>query len=275
MVMGMLADRRVLIIALGELGRLVATRRGLLTLSGFGLIWAFILFYAVVPVTRWLARSVDSGLADLVLEPLGLRGIGGWSSPQLAVYWLVGLYLLPGFALMISADQTASDRARGTLRFQVLRVGRGTLYLGRFLGQCVIMVGLILATLASVMIIIAIQSPEDVVATLADAGLIVLNLLVTVLPWLALMALCSALASSARRATLYAMVLWIVGAIVLGQLRDRLSPLPLFDHLLPGSEVAALRGLSDTALLALAGPPLAQCAVLLLLGWLVFRHRDL
>lgn len=268
-------DRRVFLIAWKEFGRLVATRRGLVTLAGFALIWLFILFYAVIPVTGWLARSAESGLADLVLRPLGLHGIAGWASPQLAVYWLVGLYLLPGFALLISADQTASDRARGTLRFQALRVGRGTLYLGRFLGQCLILSGLILATLASVLIIIVIQSPEGLDTVLADAGLIALNLLVTVLPWLALMALCSALASSARRATFYALILWIAGRLILHQLSSRVSPLPLFDHVLPGSEVRELRGLSDTGLLALAGPPLVQSAVLLLLGWLVFRYRDL
>lgn len=267
--------RSLYVIARSELGRLLATRRGLISLIAFALIWAFILLYAIVPVTRWLEQSTDSGLAELVLEPLGLRGLGGWSSPQLAVFWLVGLYLLPSFAILIAADQTASDQARGTLRFQALRVSRGALFLGRFVGQLSIQFGLIVLTAGSVVIVLAVQAPDTLASAPRDLFVIVVNLLLTVFPWIALMALCSTLARSPRQATLYALIIWIVMSLILGQVRVRLGSLPSLEHVMPGSEVSLLRGMSGMETFTLAAAPLLQGCILLVLGWAFFRMRDL
>ena len=265
----------LLVIARDELAKLFATRRGWLSLAAFALLWAFALVYAVIPVTRFLAESAERGLLDMLLEPLGLGALARWPAPQLAVYWIVALYLLPPFAILVAADQTASELGRGTLRFQALRASRATLFLGRFVGQCLIQLGLVLATLASVLIVVALQLPERLADAFAAAPGIVLNLVVTVLPWIALMALCSALSRSPRQATLFAVVAWIVVSLALSLARDAFGPLAAFDHVMPGSRIAALRGTDGSGTLALAAPPLLQTLVLLALGLLVFARRDL
>ena len=264
-----------LVIAREELARLLATRRGWLSLLAFALLWAAVLVYVVLPVTRWLAESSDSGLADAVLGALGLTALAGWPAPQLAVYWLVALYLLPPFAVLVAADQTASDRARGTLRFHALRASRATLFLGRFAGQCLIQLGLVLVTLASVLAVVAVQAPERLADAFAAAVPAAASLFALLLPFVALMALCSALARSARQATLLAVVFWIVVSVALGLARDAFGPLAAFEHVLPGSESARLRASSGAGALAHAPVSLVQTLVLLALGLLVFRRRDL
>ena len=258
-----------------ELARLLATRRGWLSLLAFALLWSVVLVYAVLPVTRYLADSLESGLAELVLGPLGLRALADWPAPQLAVYWLVALYLLPPFAVLVAADQSASDRARGTLRFQALRAGRATLFLGRFAGQCLIQLALILVTLGSVLAVVAVQRPERLLETCLAALPLGASLFVLVLPFVALMALCSALARSPRQATLIAIVAWLLVSIALGLARDAFGPHAAFEHVLPGSEVGALRALGGEATFAHAPVPLVQTLVLLTLGLLAFRRRDL
>ena len=264
-----------LVVARDELARLFATRRGWLSIVAFTLLWALLLVYVVVPVTRLLADSAESGLLEIVLGPLGLAALGDWPSPQLAVYWLVALYLLPPFVILVAADQSASDLGRGTLRFHALRASRPALFLGRFAGQCFVQLCLVLATLGSVLVAIAVQSPERLPDSLAAAPHVVLNLLVTLLPWVALMALCSALARSPRQATTYAVIAWIVVSLALGLARDAFGPVGAFDHVMPGSEVSSLRALGDPATLALVPAPLLQTLVLLALGLIVFGRRDL
>lgn len=265
----------VLVVARDELGKLFATRRGWLSLAAFAALWTLVLVYAVVPITRLLTESAESGLLELLPDASGLGALRDWPAPQLAVFWVVALYLLPPFAVLVAADQTASDLGRGTLRFQALRARRATLFLGRFAGQCLIQLGLVLATLASVLAVVALQVPERLGDTLAAAPLVVVNLVATVLPWVALMALCSTLARSPRQATLYAVIAWIVVALGLALLRDAFGPLAALDHVLPGSEVGELRSRSGSATLALLPAPLVQTAVLVALGLFAFSRRDL
>ena len=266
---------KALAVARDELAKLFATRRGWLSLAAFAALWALALVYAVVPITRFLSESAERGLLDALLDPIGLAALGDWPAPQLAVYWVVALYLLPPFAVLVAADQTASDLGRGTLRFLALRASRSTLFLGRFAGQCLVQLGLVLATLASVLVVVALQLPERLGESFAAAPLIVANLVVHVLPWIALMALCSALARSPRQATLYAVVAWIVVSLGLGLARDAFGPLAPLEHVMPGSEVAALRGLTGPDTFALAPVPLLQTLVLLAAGLVAFARRDL
>ena len=265
----------LLIIARDELVRLFATRRGWLSVAAFVALWALALIYVVVPITRFLANSDESGMLEMVLGPLGLAALAGWPSPQLVVYWVIALYLLPPFAVLVAADQTASDLGRGTLRFHALRASRPAIYLGRFSGQCLVQLGLVLATLATVLVAIGVQTPDRLPDSLLAAPFVVLNLMVLLLPWVALMGVCSAVARSPRQATLFAVLAWIVVTLALSLARDAFGPLALFDHVMPGSEAGTLRGLADPATLALLPVPLIQTLVLLALGLFAFGRRDL
>ncbi|MGQ7843513.1 ABC transporter permease subunit [Granulosicoccus sp. 3-233] len=266
---------RTLAIAQDEILRLLSTRRGLLSLLGFALIWAGVLSYGILPAAAFFAGARESGLSEILLPRLGLSAWEQWPAPELAVYWAISLYLLPFMALLTSADQTASDRSRGTLRFLVLRCSRLEIFLGRFLGQCVIMALLILVTLGTVLLVIAGNSGEFMTASLARAPLIIINLILLVLPYIALMAWVSVMARSARQATLYAMVVWLSVSLLISYLQARFGPLALLDWILPGSQVGQLLRLADWQTLDYALIPVLHTIVLLLIGGTLMWRRDL
>jgi len=266
---------RILVLAQDEVLRLLSTRRGLIALVGFLLIWVAVLRYGILPAAALFGDAQLSGLVEYVLSWLGMEDVRNWPTPELAVYWVITLYLLPFFAFMASADQTASDRSRGTLRYLVLRCSRLEIFLGRFLGQCIIMLLVVFVTLSSVLLVVMLYSPENFALAIAKAPLITLNLLIVVAPYVALMALVSVLARSARQATLYAFIIWISVSLLVGYLQSKFGPLLLLDWALPGSQIGQLLRLSNWSMLSLAIIPIVHTALFLGIGAILMRQRDL
>lgn len=266
---------KLLLLAVDEVMRLLTTRRGLLSLLGFLLLWLAVLNYGILPAASFFSGARESGLSDLLLPQLGLTAWQQWPAPELSVYWVVSLYLMPFLALLTAADQTASDRSRGTLRYLVMRCSRLEIYIGRFLGQCMILIAVVLITLASVIAIVAVNSTELMPAVVARSPVIIVNLALLLLPYVALMALVSAMARSARQATLFAVIIWISVSLLVGLLQARFGNLSFLDWVLPGSQVKELLRLADWQTLALAPIPLVHTAVLLVAGGFVMQQRDL
>ena len=123
-----------------------------------------VLLYVIEPAARLVGASDTGGLVGLLLERIGWQSLAEWPAPELALYWVVALYLLPMFCIMIAADQMASDKARGTLRYLSLRASRAQIFIGRFVGQCAIQLLLICVTLASVIILVALNTPDQLAA---------------------------------------------------------------------------------------------------------------
>lgn len=255
--------------------RLLSTRRGLLSLLGFALIWAAILAYGIVPAARLFSATSEASLVHLLADSFGVVAFRNWPTPELAVYWIVCLYLLPFLAILTAADQTASDRARGTLRYLVLRCNRLEIFFGRFLGQVCILSLVVLVTLLSVLLVIGIHSPQLLAESLAASPVVVVNLLLLLLPYIALMALVSILASTARQATLYAVILWLVVSLASNYLKHKLPQLSALDWVLPGSQVRELVSLASWDTLTLAPIPLVHTFVLLVVGAILMQRRDL
>lgn len=266
---------KVLVLARDEVLRLLSTRRGLLSLAGFGFIWLAVLAYGVIPAARWFDGATQSGLADAILPEFGLLGWQQWPTPELAVYWIISLYLLPFLAIMTAADQTASDRSRGTLRYLVLRCGRLEIFFGRYLGQMFILLLVVLVTLGSVLIVASINSTERLPAAILGSPLIIVNLMLVLAPYIALMALVSVLASTARQATLYAVIIWLAVSFLISYLKSVLPDVRLLDWALPGSQVSQLLTMHDWQTLVLAPIPIVHTLVLLMAGAFIMRHRDL
>ena len=266
---------RILLLAQDEILRLLSTKRGLISLLGFLLLWIAVLKYGILPAAAFFAGANESGLAEILLPRLGLEAWQQWPAPELAVYWVVSLYLLPFLALITSADQTASDRTRGTLRFLVLRCNRLEIFFGRFVGQCIIISLVVLATFVSVLIIVMVYSPEYLNAAMAKSPVVIVNLLLLVMPYIALMAWVSVMARSARQATLYAIIIWLTVSLLVGYLQSRYGPITVLDWALPGSQVSQLVKLNDWQTLTLAPVPIVHTVVLLVVGAFMMRHRDL
>ena len=161
------------------------------------------------------------------------------------------------------------------MRFLVLRASRTQIFLGRFIGQYLIQLLVILLTLLSVLALIAFNAPDSVSVALAEAPLVCVNLALVLLPYVALMALVSVLASTARQATLYAIIGWIVLWFLLGYVQGKFGPFPILDWVLPGSQLGSLVKLSGWETLNLAPIPLLHTFVLLALGWFAMRRCDL
>ncbi len=214
-------------------------------------------------------------MADSVFDSLGLGSVMLWSAPEFAVYWRVVLYLFPVLALVLTADQTASDRERGTLRFLALRASRDEIFFGRFIGFTINLLILILLTLLSIVIVLVWRDGSMQYDYLNSFFIISLNLWLVVMPFAALMALLSATVNSARQAILWAVLACILITGLLNALAKFWAPLEVLSVLIPGVQLKPLAGLAQREVFSLAHIPLIQTVVLLAGGRYVMSRRAL
>ena len=195
--------------------------------------------------------------------------------PELAVYWLLGLMLLPFFSVALSADQTASDRSRGTLRFLSLRSTRAQIFFGRYLGQLLLLLIFVGASLLSTLPVALYRDASAIPDWLSLAPAVLLNLLLVLAPYVALMGLVSALARSARQAMLFAIILWVVTWLVVRYLFAYFPQAGFLDWTMPGSQIPYLLRVVGWDAVQFAWIPLLQTVVLLVVGFLVMQRKDL
>lgn len=262
-------------IAKFELTRLLLTRRGTIAIAAFALVWFVILRYAIYPASNFLADAGGNSLLDYLLGEVNLGHLADWLVPELSVYWLFSLFLLPLFSIALAADQTASDRARGTLRFLHLRATRSVIFFGRFLGQMFVHFLLIVVTVATTFALALYRDSALLSEGFAHLSVIVVNLHIVLLPYVALMAMVSIMSKSARQATLFAVILLIVFKLLVSFLQNRFPAVTLLDWILPGSQITPLLQLQSWDTLSFAPIPIAQTLVLLGAGWLIARRIDL
>lgn len=265
----------IVLLALGELKRVVASRRGLVSLLAFAVFWYAVLVWVVRPAGRFADGVGTRDVGAMLDRLLGFDLLLRWEAPQLAVWWVVALYVLPFVAVFASADQIASDRARGTLRYLVLRASRLQILSGRFIGQALLMAGVVAASALSVLLLVAIDRPDALSAAVPSLPAAMLALWLTLLPWIALMALVSALASTPGQATRYALILWVLLSLGAGWLSRRLAEHGWVEYLMPGSATRAMLGRSAEAALAPAAIGLLHTGVFLAAAALVMTRRDL
>ena len=258
-----------------ELKRLFSTRKGLLYLITFALVWYFILLYPIRFSSDLLGQEQNVRSGGSFLDFFGFGSLLNWQIPELGVYWHIALIIFPLFTVMTSADQTCSDRERGTLRFLCLRVSRDSLFFGRFAGVMLIHTLLILASLLSTIALAVYRDANLMPAAFNSAMAIVLNLIIVLLPFTAMMAALSVTVSSARQVTVWAILIWSFLAGFISLLSSYLPALELLKILGPGYQVAALSQLAEWQTLQLAYIPILQSIVLLSIGRWIMRRQNL
>jgi len=263
--------RHILLITQFELKRLFASRKGILSLLTFAAIWLLILFYPI----RLSANFIDPNYqaqSSLLLNFLGLGSLLTWPAIELQVYWRTALVLLPMLSIIIAADQTSSDRKRGTLRFLSLRTSRDNLFFGRFSAIVFIQVLTILITLISTLLLLLYRDSSLFSQVLNSSVSIFINLLIIILPFSALMAALSALFDSARQTIMWAILFLIVSSIIINKVTGYLPGLAFLHIFIPrlhSKEIASISGLMP---LNIAYIPLLQTVVFLVLGrWVMMR----
>lgn len=263
----------VLLISLFELKRLIATRKGLLYLITFAVVWYFILLYPIRFASDFLDQRQSQDHGRIFFEFIGFGSLLNWQIPEFGVYWHFSLLIFPLLSVMMSSDQTCSDRERGTLRFLTLRVSRDSLFFGRFAGLMMTQALLIISTLLTTLALVIYRDADLMSAALNSTMVIAVNLIIILLPFTAMMAALSASVKSARQATVWAILIWSFLAGIISVLSSYVPALDILNFLIPGYQMSELSQLSEWQTLQLAYIPIIQAIVLLTLGhWIMLRQ---
>jgi hypothetical protein len=267
--------RNLWLITRFELHRLFASPRGWFALSAFVIIWYVLLRYPIFQASAGMQDPEILRIFSGIFGMAGMYNILNWPLPELSAYWVMCVGLLPMCTLFFAADQTSSDRSRGTLRFLMLRTSRDSVFFGRFLGQMLIQSILISLSIAATLAMAWWRLGSLSAAALEAALIMVINLVVIIAPFTALMAMCSALVKSSRMAISLA----VVGSgVVLGVLGWVAWYLPMVRELMafvPGAQISQVLSKAGWSTLQSSGLPLAQTAVFLLIGRQIMQGKSL
>jgi hypothetical protein len=264
---------QLLLIIQFELKRSFATRKGLLSIVTFGVVWYFILLYPLRFAAELLVEEKGLKQNFSFFDFIGFGSLQHWPIPEFGVFWQIALIIFPMLSITLAADQTCSDRERGTLRFIVLRSSRNSIFFGRFAGVMVIQTLLICATALSTLALVLYRDATLFSSALPNVLVITLNLILAVLPFTAMMATLSAQVKSARQATVWAILIWTFLVGIISVFAYYLPALSFFKFLVPGNQLSDLAQLSGWQTLQLAYVPLLQSLILLSLGrWIMARQ---
>ncbi len=265
--------KQLLLITRFELKRSFATPKGLLFVVTFGVVWYFILLYPLRFAADLLLQEKDLKHDFGFFDVIGFVSLKQWQIPEFSVFWQFALLIFPMLSITVAADQTCSDRDRGTLRFIVMRSSRDGLFFGRFAGAIAMQALLICATAISILLLVLYRDVTLFSSALLALFIITINVILAVLPFTAMMAVLSITVKSPRQATLWAILIWTFFAGIISGLAYYLPALDFFKLLIPGNQLSDLAQLSEWQTLQLAYIPLLQSLVLLALGrWMMARQ---
>jgi len=269
------ASRQFGLIASQELAASFASKRGLFVTGIFILIWSFLLFYPIRLSAEAMHNPDIGSLMVSLLSLVGLEPLKNWLLAEFAIYWVVALFLFPTFSLLIAADQMISERNRGGLRFLTLRCSRGQIFFGRFIGHLSIQGILLVITLAITYLLLLINNSENWLPGLQLLPLMFLNIMVSVLPFVALMSLLSILMSSVRMASLMAIVILALGSFIINYLAGYIPFLSLLNTWIPGVQLVHMAQSTPSIALMSLWIPLMQTVGFLLIGYGIFRRQEI
>lgn len=264
----------ILLISQFELKRLFKSRKGLLYLLTFIAVWLLILLYPIRLSANFLNPDYQAQ-SNILFSFLGLGSLLNWPVIELQVYWRTALILLPMLSIIIAADQTSSDRKRGSLRFLTLRTSRDNLFFGRFSAIMLIQVLLILITLFSTLLLVLYRDSSLLSVALNSSVSIFINLIIVILPFSALMAALSAKFDSARSAVMRAILFLIFSLVIISKLSSYFPALDILQILVPGFHSNKIAQLSGLMPLQLAYVPLLQTIVFLVIGRWIMKRKSL
>ncbi len=262
----------LLLISQFELQRLFTTRKGLLYLITFAVVWFLILLYPIRFAADYFSQS-NPAHGNLFFEYIGLGSLMNWRVAEFGVYWRLALFLFPMLSIIIAADQTSSDRDRGTLRFLTLRTSRDSLFFGRFTACMYIQVLMVTITLVSTLFLALYRDNSIFLIACNNAIAISVNLAIILLPFTALMSALSATFNSARQSTLWAILILVFLAGIINLLSSYLPALNILKIFVPGYYSDELAQLSEWEPIQLAYISLFQTVVFLAIGrWIMLRQ---
>ena len=264
--------RNIVLIAANEMQRTLVTRRGLISLSAFALVWLLLLLVIIQRAPALIANGTTIGS---MLQSESIMSLSQWRIPEFGAYWIIALYLFPLCSVFFSADQTATDRARGTLKLLSLHTTRTSLFFGRFFGVMLVQGVIIALALLSTLVIAMIREPGVLAESLQNILFIWVNLLIVIAPYTALMAVISLIAKTGMQAINYAAILWILFFFAVYWISNKFPQAVVLKSFFPGSQISDLARFNNWQSLSTALAPAVQTLVLLAGGWLLIHRIDL
>mgnify|MGYP006999716406 CR=1 FL=1 len=251
--------------------RLFKTKRGLLALLAFATIWFIILYYFVSSAAGIVTSASFERMAQELFGVLGLSALLEWPVPEYAIYWLVAIYFFPIFSVLACSDQICSDKQRGTLRFITLRSTRLELILGRYLGQLFIIAILVAITLVATMILASVRDMSLLLASVKISSKLWLEIMIVVMPFIALMSLLNTLVNSSRLAVVAATLFFGLGPLLVTLISYQFGQDFYLNSIFPGGQITSILSQSS-----LDGGhyllPLSQTFIILVMSTIVMKR---
>ena len=257
-----------------ELTRVFQTKSGLLALFAFSLVWFLILYYPVNSAFEFISSPLFKDIAKNMFGALGLSALLKWPVAELAIYWLIALYIFPIFTIIITSDQTCADRERGTLRFISLRATRGEIVVGRFLGQFVIMTFLIGLSLVATLMMVAFRDYQLLYPGIIKATQLYFQLVILVLPFIALMTLFNSFTKSSKKVVLLSVLFFGLAPMLIALMEYSLPTLGYIEYAIPGTQINDVINSEDPSLKTYV-IPLSQMMVFLSLAYFKMKRSSL
>ncbi len=272
---GSFSLRRVLILCQNDLWHSLSGRKGLFFLIPYALFWYLILNKLAAGAAAWLQQPAGLTMAGWMFSPEMAMSLFRNHPPTLSAFYLVALFVLPGFCMLAGCNQLAGDAGRGYFRFLLSRCTRTEIFFGRMLTPF-LLTGLATLIAGILSTWIALQTDNHETAEIIAYALhINLILLLYILTLLSLMTLLSARFKSAG-ATLFSAFMLVVlvktGSFIL---KSQWPELTVLDYLLPGHVAGLL--VNPEPGMELLGLGLLPIYVLSYgsLAWLLFSRRSL
>lgn len=253
-----------------ELSKFFSTSKGLWSIILFVVLWGLSLSYLINDAATTV---YDPSFRAFISGLLGGHRVGGWFAwplAQLAVCWLIVLYLFPMLVIFTSNDMFTTDKHNKTLRFLLIRASREQIFFSRILSHLIIIFIFALVAVASCLVVTTINQPDQWLTALTNSGYILTNVIIISAPFTALMALVSLAANSAKQAGIIAMLLLTLANLLVIMLTNYIPSLAVLSYVIPGVQLSDMIAQHGAATFSLSAIPIIQTLVLLALGnyWL-------
>ncbi|NUZ09427.1 ABC transporter permease subunit [Pseudoalteromonas sp. McH1-7] len=265
--------KRIGLIAIFELQRLFATKRGWIAIAAFVLVWYAILRYAIAEAISIVSDPNFKNMIQSFSGVVGMQKIALWPEMELALYLVWSIFLFPMFVIFASADQTVEDRTRGTLRFLTLRTTRAEIVIGRFFGQLFNTLLLITISAVGAWLLMVLRDPTLWLSGLHRATLIVLELTLITAPFIALMSVSNHFANSSKMSMIYAILAYITLATIVAFALEYSAYAEYLFYLFPGYQGAET--IAQNINLTRFATPLIHSVVLIAISCELLRRRAL
>ena len=263
---------RIFILALFDLRHAIFRLKGLVFLLPFALFWYWLLKFLYEKGADLLVSRESILLLSWLYKPAVAQVLLIAHPASLSMFLIMALATTPFFAMLGSSDQLAGDSARQSFRYILTRCTRTEIFLGRLVSSYALVAGATLLAVASAACIswqIDHHTPD---VTLLYAAQVAIITLLYILPFVTYMAAISSLMSSALSTLLMGIMIYLVLARTGTYLSNRYS---LDIALVPGGMKEALLGIHpQDQMYALIGL-LVYTVIYGVLGWLIFRRRNL